>query len=284
LIALTIGLLLGLGACGAKPTPTPLPPQKLLMATTTSTADTGLLEYLLPAFEAEYNCKVEYVAVGTGQALEIGAKGDVDVVLVHARAKEDQFVADGNGVNRQDVMYNDFILVGPSSDPAGVKGLATAAEAFAKIAQTKSPFASRGDGSGTETKEKALWKAAGIIPDPASGWYFSLGQGMGDTLLFSDEKGAYTLTDRGTYLSMRDKLKLAVMVGGETIDENKDKSLLNPYGIIAVNPAKHPNVNYDLAMKFIEWITSVKTQQRILEFTVGGQPLFYPDSAEWKAR
>ncbi len=283
-LGLAIGILLSVGACGAKPTPTPLPPQKLILATTTSTADSGLLDFLLPDFEAKYNCDVQIIAVGTGQALATGAKGDADVVLVHARSQEDKFVADGDGVNRQDVMYNDFIIVGPPSDPAGIQGLPSAADAFAKIAQAKAPFASRGDGSGTETKEKAIWKAAGITPDPQSGWYFSLGQGMGDTLLFASEKGAYTLADRGTYLSMRGKLNLAILVGGESIDQNADKTLLNPYGVIAVNPAKHPNVNYDLAMKFIDWLTSVETQKRILEFTVGGQPLFYPDSAAWRAR
>lgn len=286
LVMLAIALLVVASGCTAQsaPTATPAPPQKLIMATTTSTADTGLLEYLLPDFEAKYNCKVEYVAVGTGQSLEIGAKGDADVVLVHARAREDQFVADGNGVDRQDVMYNDFILVGPPSDPAGIKGLPTAEEAFTRIANAKAPFASRGDGSGTESKEKAVWKEAAITPDPASGWYFSLGQGMGDTLLFANEKGAYTLTDRGTYLSMRDKLQLSVMVGGETIEENQDPTLLNPYGVIAVNPAKHPNVNYSLATKFIEWLTSVETQQRIADFKKNGQPLFYPSSDAWKSR
>lgn len=283
-LGLAIGILLGVGACGAKPTPTPLPPQKLILATTTSTADSGLLDFLLPDFEAKYHCDVQIIAVGTGQALAIGAKGDADVVLVHARSQEDKFLADGDGVNRQDVMYNDFVIVGPPSDPAGIQGLDSAADAFAKIAQAKAPFASRGDGSGTEAKEKAIWKAAGITPDPQSGWYFSLGQGMGDTLLFANEKGAYTLTDRGTYLGMRDKLNLAILVGGESIDQNADKTLLNPYGVIAVNPAKHPNVNYDLAMRFIDWLTSVETQKRILEFTVGGQPLFYPDSAAWRAR
>lgn len=278
-LTLALVFIVALATCSA-----PTRQQKLALTTTTSTADSGLLDFLLPPFEEAYNCDVQIIAVGTGQALAIGAKGDADVVLVHAHSQEDRFVAEGDGVNRRDVMYNDFILVGPPTDPAGVKGLESAAEAFARIAQAKAPFASRGDGSGTETKEKAIWKAAGIMPDPNSGWYFSLGQGMGDTLLFAAEKGAYTLTDRGTYLSMRAKLNLAVMVGGESIDQSKDKTLLNLYGIIAVNPAKHPNVNYDLAIKFIDWLTSVETQKRILQFTVGGQPLFYPNSAAWKAR
>ncbi|MBC7257998.1 MAG: extracellular solute-binding protein [Chloroflexi bacterium] len=277
--AIVLAILLALHGCGAA-----TPPQKLVLATTTSTADSGLLDFLLPDFEAKYNCDVQIIAVGTGQALAIAAKGDADVVLVHARAQEEAFVANGDGVSRRDVMYNDFILVGPRSDPARVGGSATAAEAFARIAQAQAPFASRGDGSGTEAKEKAIWRAAGITPDPASGWYFSLGQGMGDTLLFAGEKGAYTLADRGTYLSMRDKLNLAIFVGGETPDKNPDPTLRNPYGVIAVNPAKHPNVKHDLAMKFVDWLTSAETQARLLEFTIAGQPLFYPDSAEWKAR
>jgi len=278
-LALVLAVVLALHGCGAA-----TPPQKLVLATTTSTADSGLLDFLLPDFEARYNCDVQIIAVGTGQALAIGAKGDADVLLVHDPEEEAAFVASGDGVSRRDVMYNDFILVGPRSDPARVGGSATAAEAFARIAQAQAPFASRGDGSGTEAKEKAIWRAAGIAPDPSSGWYFSLGQGMGDTLLFASEKGAYTLADRGTYLSMRDKLNLAVLVGGETLDKNPDPTLRNPYGVIAVNPAKHPNVKHDLAMKFVDWLTSAETQARILEFTIGGQPLFYPDSAEWKAR
>ncbi len=279
LARLALGAAVILAACGCRAAP----PQKLILATTTSTADSGLLDFLLPDFEQAYHCDVQIIAVGTGQALAIGAKGDADVLLVHAPEQEQAFLAGGDGVDRQDVMYNDFILVGPASDPAGVMGSATAAEAFARIAQARAPFASRGDGSGTETKERAIWKAADITPDPASGWYFSLGQGMGDTLLFAAEKGAYTLTDRGTYLSMRGKLDLAVLVGGESPDANPDPVLRNPYGVIAVNPAKHPNVNYALAQKFIAWLTSVEIQRRISEFTVGGRPLFYPDSAAWKA-
>lgn len=275
-LALTLGLALAVSGCAPAQ-----PPQKLILATTTSTADSGLLDFLLPDFERAYDCDVQIIVVGTGQALAIGAKGDADVLLVHARAQEDAFVAAGHGVSRRDVMYNDFVVVGPPSDPARIKGLISATDAFAKIARAQALFASRGDGSGTEVKEKAIWKAAGITPDPQSGWYVSLGQGMGDTLLFASEKSAYTLTDRGTYLSMRDKLNLAIMVGGESVDQNKDKALLNPYGVIAVNPASHPNVNYGMAMKFIEWLTSAETQKRILDFTVDGQPLFYPNSPVW---
>ncbi len=285
LLTLTLALLLGAVGCSSGQGATPPPaPRELLLATTTSTADSGLLDFLLPDFESACNCKVKYIAVGTGQALALGANGDADVVLVHARSKEDQFVAEGHGVNRQDVMYNDFIIVGPESDPAGIRGLHSAAEAFRKIAAAQAPFASRGDGSGTETKEKAIWEQTGITPDPNSDWYFSLGQGMGNTLIFADERGAYTLTDRGTYLSMKDNLNVVIMVGGDTIDENSDPTLLNPYGVIAVNPKQHPGVQYDLAMKFIAWLTSTDTQRRIQEFKKEGQPLFYPNSEAWRSQ
>jgi tungstate transport system substrate-binding protein len=284
-LVVVVGALLALVACTA-PTPTPKPEptptaaakaetQKLLLATTTSTADTGLLTYLLPDFEAKYNAKVEVVAVGSGQAMEIGKKGDADVLLVHARAQEDQFVAEGYGVNRQDVMYNDFIILGPVADPAGIRGMKDAAAAFAKIAAAKEPFASRGDKSGTNTKELDIWKKANITPE--GGWYLSLGQGMGETLTVSNEKGAYTLSDRGTYLSRMDKLELEVLVEG-------DKTLANPYGVIAVNPAKWPKVNAELATKFIEWLTSVETQEKIAAFKhASGKPLFFPDSEAWRA-
>jgi tungstate transport system substrate-binding protein len=261
-------------------------PHTLRLATTTSTDDSGLLDAILPDFESKYNAKVDVVAVGTGQALELGSNGDADVVLVHARAREDAFVKAGDGINRLDVMYNDFIVVGPSDDPAGIQGMATAKDAFTQIAASGAPFASRGDDSGTNTKELGIWASAGITPTAASGWYFSLGQGMGDTLTFANEKPAYTLTDRGTWLSQQSNLpNLAVMVGGNTIDENQDKALLNPYGVIPVNPATHPGVNFDLATKFAEWITSVETQQLIADYGKDkfGQALFYPSSDAWKA-
>jgi tungstate transport system substrate-binding protein len=256
----------------------------MILATTTSTADSGLLDAILPVFEKANNVKVKVVAVGTGQALKLGQDGNADVVLVHARAQEDQFVADGWGVDRRDVMYNDFILVGPAPDPAGSKGLTTAAEALQAIANKQATFASRGDNSGTNTKEKDLWKKAGI--EPKGDWYKSLGQGMGETLTFANEKGAYTLTDRGTYLSMKDKLpNLTTLVGGTSIKENSDQSLLNPYGVIAVNPAKYPNIKFALAQKFMNWLTAVETQKLIGQYGVDkfGQSLFYPDSAEYKA-
>jgi tungstate transport system substrate-binding protein len=261
-------------------------PQILHLATTTSTADSGLLDAILPEFEAEYNAKVEVVAVGTGQAIELGAAGDADIILVHARAREDAFVAEGHGTERFDVMYNDFILVGPKDDPAGVQGVMLASEALTMIANVGVTFASRGDDSGTHTKENSLWKMAGITPDPNGDWYKSLGQGMGETLQFASETGAYTLTDRGTFLSQQATLpNLAVMVGGTTIAENGDPALLNPYGVIPVNPDKG-NLNHELAMQFVEWLTNVETQGKIGAFGMEqfGQPLFYPDSEAWRNR
>lgn len=259
---------------------------KLILATTTSTADSGLLDHILPDFRQRFNAEVDVIAVGTGQSLEIGSKGDADVVLVHSRKGEDQFVADGNAKERFDVMYNDFIVVGPADDPAGVAGMALAKDAYQAIAEAEAPFASRGDNSGTNTKELAIWASIPFTPTAEMGWYNALGQGMGDTLVFSNEAGAYTLTDRGTYLSMRDVLpNLAILVGGENLAENQDKVLLNPYGVLAVNPDVHPNVNAALAAQFVEWLTSVEVQRMIGEYGVEtfGQPLFYPNSAQWQA-
>jgi tungstate transport system substrate-binding protein len=253
--------------------------QVLRLATTTSTADSGLLDAILPGFEAEHNARVDVVAVGTGQAIELGEAGDADVILVHARAREDAFVEEGHGAGRSDVMYNDFILVGPADDPAGVSGGTLAAEALAAIAAAGAPFASRGDDSGTHTKEMSLWETSGTTPDPEGGWYNALGQGMGETLTFANESGAYTLTDRGTFLSMRDSLpNLVVVVGGESIDANADPALLNPYGVIPVNPDKSEAINGELAQAFVEWITSAAVQEQIGQFGVDtfGQPLFYP--------
>ena len=261
----------------AVPLPTSVP--TLRLATTTSTADSGLLDFILPAFEKANNCKVDVVAVGSGKAIEIGRKGDADVLLVHSRKAEDQFVADGFAKERFDVMYNDFIIVGPQEDPARINGLGTGKDAFKAIMAAEAPFASRVDKSGTHTKELSVWATLSITPTKEMKWYNSLGQGMGDTLLFANEQKAYTLTDRGTYLSMQDKLpNLAILVGGQNLAENKDKNLLNPYGLLAVSPDKFPGVNYELAMKFIAWLTSPETQKVIGGYGVDryGQPLFYP--------
>jgi tungstate transport system substrate-binding protein len=259
---------------------------KLVLATTTSTADSGLLDFILPDFRQKYSAEVDVIAVGTGQSLEIGSKGDADVVLVHSRKGEDQFVADGHAKERHDVMYNDYIVVGPQDDPAQVMGMPLAKDAFQAIAAAEAGFASRGDKSGTHSKELAIWASIPFAPTGEMTWYNSLGQGMGDTLVFANELLAYTLTDRGTYLSMRDKLpNTTILFGGENLAENQDKALLNPYGVLAVNPEVHPNVNADLAAKFVAWLLSVETQEMIAGFGVDefGQPLFYPSSEAFKA-
>jgi tungstate transport system substrate-binding protein len=272
----------------AAPEPTAATPSgpeagKLILATTTSTADSGLLDFILPDFEQKFNAKVNVIAVGTGQALEIGSKGDADVVLVHSRKGEDQFVKDGNAARRDDVMYNDFIIVGPKDDPARITEMSLGKDAFKAIMDAEQVFVSRGDKSGTNTKELSIWTSTQVTPTAEMPWYTAIGQGMGDTLLFANEKQGYTLTDRGTWLSMTDKLPdLTVLVGGANLAENKDKALLNPYGVLAVNPQKHPNVNADLAQKFVEWILSVETQKMIGGYGVDkfGQPLFYPSAAQ----
>lgn len=254
------------------------PTSTLRLATTTSVADTGLLDAILPAFEQQTGCKVDYVAVGTGQALEIGRRGDADVLLVHNRLAEDRFVADGFARERFDVMYNDFVIVGPHEDPARIGGMALAQEAFQAIMERAAPFASRGDNSGTHAKEKAIWASLNITPTQETKWYYALGQGMGDTLLFANEQKAYTLADRGTWLALRAKTpNLALLVGGANPAHNKDAMLINSYGLLAVSPDRYPHVHYDLALEFIAWMTSPQGQKLIGAFGVEkfGQPLFY---------
>jgi tungstate transport system substrate-binding protein len=240
---------------------------RLRMSTTTSTENTGLLNVLLPPFEKECGCKVDVIAVGTGKALKLGEAGDVDVVLVHARSLEDKFVANGFGVNRRDVMYNDFVIIGPANDPAHVKGAKTAAEAFRRIAAAQAVFISRGDESGTDVKEKEIWASAGI--HPAGRWYRSIGQGMGEAIMMATEERGYTLSDRGTYNAfINGKTNLAILFEGE-------KGLFNPYGVIAVNPKKFPHAKYDLAMKFSDFITGPKGQAIIAGYQVAGKPIFF---------
>ncbi len=243
--------------------------ERLKVSSTTSTDNTGLFQVLNPPFEEKFACRVDVIAVGTGKALKIGEMGDSDVVFVHSRPAEDAFVAAGHGVNRRDVMYNDFIIVGPTEDSAEIRGTDDAKKALAAIAKARAPFISRGDDSGTHKKEKSLWKKAGIVPEGR--WYSEAGQGMGAVIQIANEKLAYTLADRGTYLAYKNKVSLEILCEG-------DPDLFNPYGIIAVNPAKHPHMNYVLAMAYIGWVTSPEGQKIIREFGKEkfGQPLFIP--------
>lgn len=237
------------------------------LATTTSTENSGLLAYLLPDFETQHPYEVKVISVGTGKALRLLREGDVDAVLVHARAAEDRMVADGFSVNRADVMYNDFVVVGPPEDSAGLGTTADASMAFKRIADSKSLFISRGDDSGTHKKELSLWQEAGIEPDGE--WYREVGQGMGKALQITAELQGYTLADRGTWLAYRGKLPLRVLAEG-------DERLFNPYGIMAANPEKYPHTNYQGAMALINWITSPSAQLKISDFTINGKPLFTP--------
>jgi tungstate transport system substrate-binding protein len=260
-------LLLALALCAAL---LPLSAEaRLRLATTTSTQDSGLLPVLNPPFEKLTGIRVDVIAVGSGKAIKLGENGDVDVVLVHDRKAEDKFLEQGFGVNRRDVMHNDFVIVGPAADPAGVASTRTAAQAFAKIASAAAPFVSRGDNSGTHVKELDLWVKAGVKPQGK--WYKEVGQGMGAVLTMSADLKAYTLADRGTYIAMKDKVALTVLSEG-------DPELFNPYGVIAVNPQKHPEVNYMAAMQYIAWLTSVEGQKVIREYVLGGQALFTPDA------
>jgi tungstate transport system substrate-binding protein len=240
--------------------------EHLRLATTTSTENSGLLAELLPPFEQANDCKVDVIAVGTGKAIKIGETGDVDVVLVHARSKEDKFVADGFGVDRRDVMYNDFVMLGPTGDPAGIQGMRDAAAAMGKIAAAKATFVSRGDDSGTHTREKQLWKAAGV--SPSGDWYLEAGRGMGEVITMATERGGYTLSDRGTYLAYMTKTDLKIAVEG-------DPGLFNPYGVIMVNPAKHPHVKAGLTQKFMDFLVSEQGRQLITSYKVNGNQLFY---------
>lgn len=241
--------------------------ETLRLASTTSTEATGLFKYLLPVFEKQCNCTVSVLAVGTGKALKLGENGDVDVLLVHSRADEDQFVAQGFGVDRHDVMYNDFVIVGPKADVARAQDAKSAVEVMRRIRESGQAFISRGDDSGTHKKEIILWKSARISPSGA--WYLSAGQGMSEVLFIASERGAYTLSDRSTFLALEPKLELEILFSG-------DKGLHNPYGVIAVNPARYDSVNYPLAKQFADWITSKAGQQLIASFTIRGQQLFFP--------
>jgi tungstate transport system substrate-binding protein len=266
------------------------------MSTTTSTENSGLLDVLLPELEKDTGIKVKVFAKGTGAAIRDGMDGNVDIIFVHAKAREEKFVADGYGAYRLGVMHNDFVIVGPKADPAGIRGKKDAARALTMIASKEHSFVSRGDDSGTHTKEQALWKASGIplettsteiirkgkkkklsflYPGGLGKWYFSIGQGMGKTLTFAEEKQAYTLTDRGTYLNYKfgreQSLDLEVLCEGDPL-------LYNPYGIIPINPKKFPHVKFDLADQFAKWLVSPKVQAMIARYKIQGQQAFYPDA------
>jgi tungstate transport system substrate-binding protein len=240
----------------------------LTLATTTSTQDSGLLDVLVPMFRAQTGIEVKVVAVGTGQALQLGRRGDADVLLVHDPSAEAKFMAEGFGAERRDVMYNDFVLVGPPADPAGIKGEPSIAEAFRRIVRSGSPFVSRGDESGTHQKEKEIWRKTGI--EPKGDWYIRAGAGMGQVLRMANEKRSYTVTDRGTYLAQRKGLELTILSEG-------DPMLVNRYSVIVASPEKHPQVHVQAARKFAAFLVSPETQKTIAEFGTDrfGQPLFF---------
>ena len=244
----------------------------ITLSSTTSTQDSGLFGHILPMFTATSGITVHVVAVGTGQALAIGARGDADALLVHDRVGEDKFVSDGFGIDRRDVMYNDFVIVGPRSDPAHIRGLRDASAALKQIADAAAPFASRGDDSGTNRMELRLWKSAAIQPDPHGGWYRDLGQGMGATLNIAAGMNAYTLTDRATWANFKNRQSLEIVTEG-------DPALFNPYGSILVNPTKWPQIKFQDARTWHEWLTSKVGLDAITSYRINGEQLFFPPRA-----
>jgi len=249
----------------------------ITVASTTSTEQSGLFGFLLPVFEKEYGIKVRVVALGTGQALDLARRGDADVVFVHARAAEEKFVAEGHGVKRFPVMYNDFVLIGPKGDPARISGGKDIVEALKTIRSAQAPFVSRGDRSGTHMAELDLWKASGVDLETAKGpWYRDTGQGMGPALNTAASMSAYILADRATWLAFRNRGDLAILVEG-------DKRLYNQYGVILVNPDKHPTVKKDLGQKFIDWVISPAGQKAIADYKINGEPLFFPNAGQGDA-
>jgi len=246
----------------------------ITVASTTSTEQSGLFGYLLPIYEKQTGVKVRVVALGTGQALDVGRRGDADVVFVHARSAEEKFLAEGQGVKRFPVMYNDFILVGPKGDPAKIAGGKDILAALKKVQAAQAPFVSRGDRSGTHVAELDLWKASGIDLDKAKGpWYRDTGQGMGPALNTATSMGAYILADRGTWLAFKNRGELTILVEG-------DKRLFNQYGVMLVNPEKHPAVKKELGQQFIDWLVSPAGQKTIADYKINGEQLFYPNAAD----
>jgi tungstate transport system substrate-binding protein len=259
-------------------TPASAQEKSIVVSSTTSTQDSGLFGHILPLFKEKTGIDVKVIAQGTGQALDTGRRGDADVVFVHAKSAEEKFVAEGEGVKRHPVMYNDFVLIGPKSDPAGVKGMKDVAKAFQTIKEKQAPFISRGDRSGTHIAELAIWnKDAGIdIEKDKGSWYKSIGQGMGAALNTAGASNAYVLSDRGTWLSFKNKGDLQILVEG-------DKRLFNQYGVMLVNPAKHPNVKKDLGQQFIDWLISPEGQKAIADYKINGEQLFYPNANDSSA-
>ena len=248
--------------------------QSIVVASTTSTQDSGLFDHILPLFEEKTGIDVKVVAQGTGQALDTARRGDADVVFVHAKAQEEKFIEEGFGVKRFDVMYNDFVLIGPKGDPAGISGTKDIAAALTAIETKEAPFVSRGDKSGTHSAELRLWKAAGVDIEAAKGpWYKEIGQGMGAALNTASAMNAYVLSDRGTWLSFKNRGELDVVVEG-------DKRLFNQYGIMLVNPEKHPSVNAEAGQIFIDWLLSPAGQEMIGEYKIDGQQLFFPNAEQ----
>jgi len=248
--------------------------KSIVVASTTSTQDSGLFEYLLPIFKQQTGITVKVVAQGTGQALDTGRRGDADVVFVHAKSAEEKFLAEGQGVRRFPVMYNDFVLIGPKSDPAHVKGMKDVAKAFTAIKDKQASFISRGDRSGTNIAELKLWNDAGIDIEKDKGpWYKAIGQGMGAALNTAGAGNAYVLSDRGTWIHFKNKGDLEIVVEG-------DKRMFNQYGVMLVNPAKHPNVKKELGQQFIDWLVSPEGQKVIANYKINGQQLFYPNASD----
>lgn len=269
-----VAVLLLAALAGPRPVPAAAEPKNLILATTTSTQDTGLLDLLNPLFEKKSGCRVKTIAVGSGQAMALGARGEADVLLVHSPAAEKKFMADGNGTSRRLVMHNDFVIVGPPDDPAGIRGMKSPAAALQQIAAKGALFMSRGDSSGTHVKERNLWKAAGVACEGQK-WYQQTGLGMGQTLSVAAEKKTYTLTDRGTYLSLRKNLRLDILVEG-------DPGLLNVYHVIEINPTRFPKVNSAAAGAYAAFLVSREVQDIIARFGVEkyGSPLFFPDAGK----
>jgi tungstate transport system substrate-binding protein len=251
--------------------------KSIIVASTTSTQDSGLFEYLLPIFKQKTGITVKVLAQGTGQALDTARRGDADVVFVHAKSAEEQFLAEGEGVKRFPVMYNDFVLIGPKGDPAGIKGMKDVAKAFQIIREKQACFVSRGDHSGTHIAELNLWKAANTDIEKDSGpWYKSIGQGMGAALNFANASNCYVLSDRGTWIHFKNKGDLKILVEG-------DKRLFNQYGVMLVNPAKHPDVKKELGQQFIDWLVSPDGQKAIADYKIDGEQLFYPNANDSNA-